>query len=258
METHPNSPFFLAFFGPSRATVVYRFWKGDCYMRIWESHHVLILTTFGTMNYPIIWQHEGGPWWIIIFHNLGIIICSFFPTVSTWKCDMRSLWVHYQKIWGTYRAGLSILRWSLYVMRSKIGQNWYAWLKNQRFRIQNALESREDLDIRTCFISRVRLKFGQTPKGCMIGMLHRSKSLVNWYILLPQIWTAAIYLGAMLTFTNPNSCKYTLCVGDCLLPPLRRKIHHMDGFCCPKKPSWEWTFRILQPQKQLCDTRKYV
>ena len=58
VETHPNSPFFLAVFGPSRATVVYRFWKGDCNMRIWESHHVFILTTFGTMNYPIIWQHE--------------------------------------------------------------------------------------------------------------------------------------------------------------------------------------------------------
>lgn len=95
METHPNSPFFRAFFGPSRATVVYRFWKGDCYMRIWESHHVLILTTFGTMNYPIIWQHEdlGESSYFIILE-----LCSFFPNVSTWKCDMRSLWVHYRKI----------------------------------------------------------------------------------------------------------------------------------------------------------------
>ena len=44
-------PFFLAFFGTSRATVVYRFWKGDCNMRIWESHHVLILTYFNYVRY---------------------------------------------------------------------------------------------------------------------------------------------------------------------------------------------------------------
>ncbi len=60
IETHPNSPFFLAFFGP-RATVVDCFWKGDCYIRIWESHHVLILTNLGTILctvslWPVIWQ----------------------------------------------------------------------------------------------------------------------------------------------------------------------------------------------------------
>lgn len=84
METHPNSPFFRAFFGPSRATVVDRFWKGDCNMRIWESHHVLILTTFGTMNDQIIWQHEDlGESSYFIILELYVAICSFFPKVST-------------------------------------------------------------------------------------------------------------------------------------------------------------------------------
>ena len=92
-------------------------------------------------------------------------------------------------------------------------QNWAKLIcsaREQKFRIQNALESRGDLDIRTCFVSRVRLKFGQTLKSCMIGMLHRSKSLANWYKLLPQIWTAAIYLGALLFSPTPIPCCHLL------------------------------------------------
>ena len=194
IETHPNSPFFLAFFGP-RATVVHCFWKGDCYIRDlgesscshfdqlrYTSLHSFFMTSYLANIRTLVNQSYQNSY-LTIFEMIILLLatgffelesCRFFRRYQLEKCDILSeigvpTDLSYQYFDDPFTS------W-----KGRIGQIDLVSSRNKSSGSRMHFKVEKTYKVPVLYLEHGSNSVRPWRTG-WLESLHRSKSVVNWY-----------------------------------------------------------------------------